>query len=342
MIRRTFARFLVSALVLYPLSRHILAQSAGALPKFEASEIHTSPHVTFPFMDGGNLHGDRYALRQASMADMIAEAYHLDTPNVQGGPSWLEMDRFEVSAKAAAPATSHDDLRLMLRSMLADRFHLVVHNGYAPLPAFVLSPGKDKHKMKEAAGTGEPGCEGQPPPPDQAPSAIPTIVVNCRNISMDRFVEELRNMAGGYLTLPVVNSTGLAGNWDFELRWTPRGALDRAGADGVSIFDAVSRELGLSLAQQTAPRSVLIVDSVDESPTPNSPDIEKLLPPLPPAQFEVAVIKPAKADAQLTGRISRRSGRRPWCQPPLRHQLRLGPQPQRQSVNRERSIVARF
>jgi uncharacterized protein (TIGR03435 family) len=153
------------------------AQSPFTVPRFDIADVHTSPHVTFPFMDGGNLHGDRYALRQASMADMIAEAYHLDTANVQGGPSWLEMDRFEVSAKAT-PATSHDDLRLMLSSLLADRFHLVVHNGSAPMPAFVLSPGKDKHKMKEAVGTGEPGCEGQPPPPDQAPGAIPTIVVN--------------------------------------------------------------------------------------------------------------------------------------------------------------------
>src|SRR5258708_3866335 len=124
---RTICRFLAPALLLPLLSGPAVAQSPTAIPKFEASEVHTSPHVTFPFMDGGNLHGDRYALRQASMADMIAEAYHLDIANVQGGPSWLEMDRFEVSAKAA-PATSHDDLRLMLRSLLTDRFHLVVHN----------------------------------------------------------------------------------------------------------------------------------------------------------------------------------------------------------------------
>jgi len=302
MIRRTFARFLVPALVLSPLSRPICAQSTATVPNFEASDVHTSPHVTFPFMDGGNLHGDRYALRQASLAEMIATAYSLDAANVQGGPSWLEMDRFEISAKAAS-TTSHDDLKLMLRSLLADRFHLVVHKGSATMPAFVLAPGKDKPKMKVASGTGDPGCEGQPPPPNQPPGAIPSILVTCRNISMDRFVEELRDMAGGYLNLSVINSTGLAGSWDFDLRWTPRGALDRAGADGISIFDAVDHELGLSLTRQTAPRPVLIVDSVDESPTPNAPDIAKTLPPLPPAQFEVAVVKPAKADAELSGRI---------------------------------------
>ena len=301
MTLRALSRLLV--LVLPILLRAVAAQSPAATPKFEIADIHPSPHVTFPFMDGGNLHGDRYILRQASVADMISTAYHTDLTNVQGGPSWLEMVRFDIQAKAA-PGTSGDDLRLMLRSLLADRFHLVVHNGNAPMPAFVLAAGKEKHKMKQASGSGDaPGCEGQPPPPDQAPGAIRMIVVFCRNITMDRFAEELHDMAGGYLTVPVVNSTGLDGVWDFDLKWTPRGLLDRAGADGISIFDAVDHELGLSLTKQTAPRPVLIVDSVDESPTPNQPDIAKTLPPLPPAQFEVATIRPAKPDAPLTGRI---------------------------------------
>jgi len=279
------------------------AQSPSAVLKFDLADVHTSPHVTFPFMDGGNLHGDRYVLRQASMADMISTAYHTDPTSVQGGPSWLEMDRFDIQAKAT-PGASGDDLRMMLRSLLGDRFHLVTHNGTAPMPAFILAAGKDKPKMKPASGSADPpNCEGQPPPPNQPPGAIPTIVVFCRNITMETFADRLHEMAGGYLTVPVVNSTGLEGAWDFELRWTPRGALDRAGADGISIFDAVEHQLGLSLTKQTAPRPVLIVDSVDESPTPNQPDIDKTLPPLPPAQFEVAVVKPAKADTQLSGTI---------------------------------------
>ena len=289
--------------VLLVLSRISVAQAPAAQPKFELSDVHPSPHVTFPFMDGGNLHGDRYVLHQASVAEMIASAYKTDVTNVQGGPTWLEMQRFDIQAKAA-PGTSEDNLKLMLKSLLADRFHLMIHNGAAPMPAFILAAGKDKPKMKPASSSSDPpNCEGQPPPPNQPPGAIPTIVVFCRNMTMDRFADQLHDMAGGYLTVPVINSTGLDGAWDFDLKWTPRGALDRAGADGISIFDAVDHELGLSLTKQTAPRPVLIVDSVDESPTPNQPDIEKILPPLAPAQFEVAVIRPAKPDAQLTGRI---------------------------------------
>ena len=44
-------------------------------------------------------------------------------------------------------------------------------------------------------------------------------------------------MAGGYLTNPVVNSTGIKGVWSFDIKWTGRGNLERAGADGISIFD---------------------------------------------------------------------------------------------------------
>lgn len=299
--RRVVSRLLLVVFAI--LCRVAAAQAPPPPPRFDLSDVHPSPHVTFPFMDGGNLHGDRYVLHQASVAEMIASAYKTDVTNVQGGPSWLEIERFDIQAKAG-PGTSEENLRLMLKSLLADRFHLVVHNGTAPMPAFILAAGKEKPKMKPAGSSSDPpSCEGQPPPPNQPPGAIPTIVVLCRNMTMERFAEQLHDMAGGYLTVPVINSTGLDGAWDFELKWTPRGALDRAGADGISIFDAVDHELGLSLTKQTAPRPVLIVDSVDQSPTPNQPDIEKILPPLPPAQFEVAVIRPAKPDAQLTGRI---------------------------------------
>jgi uncharacterized protein (TIGR03435 family) len=120
-------------------------------------------------------------------------------------------------------------------------------------------------------------------------------------MTMEAFAEDLHQMAGGYLTNPVIDSTGLKGSWDFDLKWTGRGNLAKAGADGVSIFDAVDKQLGLKLELQTAARPVLIVDSANEQPTPNSPEVEKVLPTPPPAQFEVAVIKPSKPDTRRSG-----------------------------------------
>src|SRR5216683_2825553 len=121
MMMRMFAGITVLAL----LSSLVFAQSSDAQPKdaqlaqpkFEIADVHTSPHRTFPFGDGGNLHGDRYAFHQATMLDLISYAYGLDPSLVQGGPSWLETDRFDVIAKTT-PKTSKEDLKLMVRSLL--------------------------------------------------------------------------------------------------------------------------------------------------------------------------------------------------------------------------------
>jgi uncharacterized protein (TIGR03435 family) len=242
-------------------------------------------------------------LRQATMADLIATAYGLDPENVQGGPSWLETDRFDLTAKIP-PSTPADAAKLMLRSLLAERFKLVVHNGVAPMPAYVLTVGRDKVKMKESEGSDAAGCQYQPPPPNQPPGTISPIVFSCHSISMETFAQSLHDWAGGYLTQPVFDSTGLKGTWDFDIKWTARGQLGRAGADGISIFDAVDKELGLKLELKTEPRPVLIVDSVNQAPTPNPPGLEKILPPPPPPEFEVATIKPSKEDGRENGRFN--------------------------------------
>ncbi len=267
---------------------------------FDIADVHVSPARRFAFVDGGTLRGDRYVLRQATMVDMIAAAYKEQADNVQGGPSWLETDRFDVFGKAPA-STPADTVKLMLRSLLADRFKLVVHNGSKPMPAFVLSVGGGKPKLKEAEDTANSGCN--PSQQTSDPGTVPYIFVSCRNMTMEAFAQALHDMAGGYLTNIVVDSTGLKGSWDFDLKWTGRGDLARAGADGISIFDAVDKQLGLKLELKTAPRPVLIVDSVNEQPTANPPDLETKLPKLPPPQFDVSVIKPSKPDAQFNGRV---------------------------------------
>ena len=125
----------------------------------------------------------------------------------------------------------------------------------------------------------------------------------CHHTTMEEFARNVHQWAGAYLTDPVVDSTGLKGSWDFDIKWTPKALLQKAGPDGISIFDAVDQQLGLKLERQTAPRPVLIVDSVNQKPTPNRPDLEKILPSLPPPQFDVAVIKPAKPGADFRGNV---------------------------------------
>ncbi len=257
------------------LSCAAFAQSTNAPPAFEAADVHPSPTRTFPDFDANFFGSDRYIVRQATIVDLIATAYGLDQSYVQGGPTWLEMDRFDIIAKAPAttpPAT----VKLMLQSLLADRFKLVVHKGDKPLPAFVLTAPKGKLKLKESDGSGEPDCKDEEPPHKPAPDEVRQIVLSCRHYTMEVLAKNLQDW--GDLINPVVDSTGLQGSYDFEIKWTPQRSVSKAGTDAISIFDAVDKQLGLKLELQTAPRPVLIVDSVNRNRPPIYPASKKFSP----------------------------------------------------------------
>ena len=83
------------------------------------------------------------------MVDLIRTAYGVDPERVVGGPTWLEFDRFDTTA-LVRPSTRPETLRLMLQSLLADRFKLTIHNDSRPVTGLVLSLGKGKPKLKEA------------------------------------------------------------------------------------------------------------------------------------------------------------------------------------------------
>jgi uncharacterized protein (TIGR03435 family) len=280
-----------------------LAQPPATSKSFVIADVHVSPFSPNPFMHGNSIQGDRYFLTQATMLDLVATAYGVDPINVQGGPSWLERDRYDIRAKVP-PKTTQADIKLMLRTLLAARFHLVVKTGTAPMPTYILSPGPGKPKMTEADGAGEPSCIPLPPPQNASPDAPSYIVVNCKNLTMPALADTLHDFAGGYLDQPVVDETNIPGAWDFTIKWTGRGQLEKQGADGISIFAAVEKQLGLKLELKTALRPVFQVASVDETPTPNAADIDKALPEPPAAPFEVAVIKPSAPGEQGFGRIT--------------------------------------
>jgi uncharacterized protein (TIGR03435 family) len=116
-----------------------LAQSKENLPRFEAADVHSSPAGVTPLSVGGFVRGTRYLFPSATMLELIASAYGgVGKEKVTGGPSWLESDRFDVVAKVAA-GTTDATARLMLRSLLADRFELVVHNDNVALTAYALT-----------------------------------------------------------------------------------------------------------------------------------------------------------------------------------------------------------
>jgi uncharacterized protein (TIGR03435 family) len=268
----------------------ILSVHAQTRPEFDAADVHRSGPAMNPytFISGGALRGARYDLRKATMLDLIRIAYAVDPQRVFGGPNWLEFDQFDIAAKAP-PASSPETVRLMLQSLLADRFKLVLHKDTRPLPAYALAPGPAKPKLKAAAGDGNPECQYQPQPAGSSFGAV----YACRNMTMALFAQRLHEIAGDYLIDPVIDSTGLEGAWDFDLKWNNRSQVLQAGAERTTIFAAVEKQLGLSLTLQNAPAPVLVIDRVNEKPTGNAPDIAQKLPPR-ELEFEVADLKPSR------------------------------------------------
>ena len=127
-------------------------------PHFLAADVHLSPKTQNPnqFMRPPAARGERYEIRNATMVDLIGLAYGFNSLNILGGPSWLEMDRFDVIAKTP-PQTSPETQKPMLQALLAERFKLVVKEETKPMPSYALTVGK-KHQLKEADGSGETGC----------------------------------------------------------------------------------------------------------------------------------------------------------------------------------------
>ena len=299
-MKRAFAGVSLLALI----CSAAFSQSSETPTSFELADVHVSPKTGgLQFFNGGLLRGGRYLAKNATMLDLISAAYGVESEKVQGGPSWLEKDQFDVIAKTAKSTTT-ETVKPMLQALLADRFKLVVHNDTKPMPVFALTVAKGKHKLKEAATASDSGCAPRTEPANPTPQSIFYVVATCHNMTMEAFAPLLRQFAGGYLTNPVIDSTGLKGNWDFEFKWSPRGNIGVAGAEGITIFDAMEKQLGLKLEAQKAPTAVIVVDSVNEKPTDNPPEVAANLPATPLAEFEVAVIKPSKPDAQTNGNIA--------------------------------------
>jgi uncharacterized protein (TIGR03435 family) len=281
----------------------------GDTPRFEIADVHSGVRTATGVSRDTPPRNGRYEITNASMLDLIQRAHGFNSETILGGPNWLELDRFDVIAKMPAGAEPGAE-KAMLQSLLEERFKLVVRKDTKPLPAWVLTTGRQPH-MKEADGSGDTGCkpQGSSGAPGEGGGRLmtsnpdgSTTVINlgpggiiqftCRNMTMAAFAAGLRSMLGNQLgTQPVVDETGLKGAWNFDVRWSLGMALLQQG-DQISVADAIDKQLGLKLEQRPTPQPVLVVESVNRTPTPNSPGTAEALPPSPVAkEFEVADVK---------------------------------------------------
>jgi len=242
-------------------------------------------------MQGGFLNRNRYEVRKATMLDLVRTAYNVPADKVFGGPNWLNYDRFDVLAKTR-PGTPPERLRVMLQTLLADRFHLVVRAETRQVPGYALSMGKRELRLKAAvSGVKSAGCLIQ----DRVfEGDLVNTVIRCGSVAMAEFAEALAQLVAEPLqNMPVVDSTSLPGGWDFEFRYSQR--LNSSTDSGV--LDGIDK-LGLKLQLGKVPEPVFIVESVNRQPSPNSSNLAAALPRPPAPEFEVASLKPCNGPSK--------------------------------------------
>jgi uncharacterized protein (TIGR03435 family) len=231
----------------------------------------------------------RYEIRRATMVDLIRTAYGVEAEKVIGGPPWLEMDRFDVKARVPASA-SRDSVMPMLQALLADRFGLVVRQEIKPVAGHALVRTSGELRMKEAVTAGT--CQQNIQTSTAAGALSLSLTMACRGVSMAALTEQLtRSPSLTGVTGPVVDASGLAGGYDFDLQFAPTALTATTGGQ---TFSQALANVGLKLEAKDVPLLTITVERVNKSPTPNdAAAVAAAFPPEPPLEFEVADIKPS-------------------------------------------------
>jgi uncharacterized protein (TIGR03435 family) len=262
-------RWLVLLLVAAPAL--LRAQAPDQKPlAFEVATI--KPNTSGSGRGGGRLSpGGRVTFVNESLRAIIRDAYGLE---VIGGPSWIDTDRWDIAATAPS---GQSDARLMMQTLLADRFKLVarLEQQEQPIYALVFS-NRDKRlgarirtSSTDCPITGN-SCGTQ--------SGFGTITGTAAELA------DLTRALSRQLGRKVVDRTALNARFDFTLTWTPDNLPPRApgtpqdqpvtvngiGIDpnGPSIFTAIQEQLGLKLESTKGPVDVVVIDRVEE-PTPD-------------------------------------------------------------------------
>ncbi len=291
-MRNLMKNFMAYTLVcLYGIGPAAYCQERLHEDRFESAAIQASPKSLSvnQGMRAGTFKGGRYIIRQATLLDLIQLAYGVEPDKVLGGPSWLEMRRFDVVARAPSGSQA-SDLPPMLRSLLADRFRLSARREDRMTEGYSLvSSGTARLSRGDESQQGD--CHSVPV---RSADRSGEVRYSCRNVDMDGFATRLRSMALPVLGRhPVVNETGIRGRWSFELSYAlPGGSNSEDELRQFSIFRALERQLGLRLESKNVSVSALVVESATDTadPAPTGPA---------PNLFEVASVKRSGPTSRL-------------------------------------------
>jgi len=254
---------------------------ADQIPSYELVSIHKAPDRDTPWA----IHDDPDGLTATSarLRSLIAEAYgfslgQLNDDQLVGAPEWAKTQQFDIRAKvdpenveklkeldkaatmmfeARAMASRTPTFRMvMLQRLLEDRFKLKVHYEQRMMSLYEMTVAKGGVRMPTA----------HPKDPEHGSMDMDPGKLKGENVPMS-FIPVMFALV---LERPVEDKTSTAGNFDFELHWTPPEKSQNSGADdsAPSLFTAVQEQMGLKLQPGKGPVWVIVVDHA-EMPSEN-------------------------------------------------------------------------
>jgi uncharacterized protein (TIGR03435 family) len=260
MLSRAFA-VLLAFLFILPLG----AQA----PSFDVASLKRSPPPPGDLINinlGKVQHGE-LTMVNVSLADILRFAFTISNDQQIAGPDWMRNKsvRFDILAKAP-PGTPDEQIRLMLQTLIQERFKLAYHREPRELSYMALAIGKQGSKLA-AAQEGAENPRNKSWPYD----------IDSTHMSMQMLVTVLSR----FLREPILDETGLKGYYVVKLTWAPDNVqpagnpseapapLAATDNTGPSIFRAVQTQLGLKLESRKGKMDVLVIDHADQVPVEN-------------------------------------------------------------------------
>jgi uncharacterized protein (TIGR03435 family) len=240
---------------------------ASPAPAFGAASIKINrsgdTRTSMRILPGGHIEARNRTLRL-----LIQAAFAVQDFQIIGGPKWQTSTRFDVTTRGGDRQITQHDVRAMLQTLLADRFTLSVHHETREFSVYALRLDRTDGRLGPTMRKPDADCfvgRGAPPSPPQPGDSRPLACgfteapgdLTARGVDMAALAIELTD----YTDRPVVDQTGLLGNFNLSLKWSP----DASGADAnlPSLFTAVREQLGLKLESTRGPVDVVVIDRAE-------------------------------------------------------------------------------
>lgn len=255
-------RLLVIAAALLPLASISSGWAQVTPPSFEVASVRPSQHEVGPDYNNQIAYsGDGFTGKNVTLKRLIAEAWHCQMNQISG-PAWLNRNEYDIEAREPAGA-DHQQIALMLRGLLADRFHLKQHSETREMRVYELTVGKGGPKIQPA----KPGTAESPTGPgfhfhgDMRQFADLLAI----QFSIPAAPDPTKPVRAGGTMIPVLDKTGLQGIYDFTADIRPDPSADAFTAWKRVLED----QLGLDIESRKAPVSIVVVDDATQAPTAN-------------------------------------------------------------------------